>query len=203
MYMKCTTVQNGGLVSTGVGFDHNMTMQRPLLTKCRVVHLERLLTSKQRDFDGVHLQNWIPKLNMESMRTSIFQNYYSTYSHGPPCILATVLPLYDVHVLMAITFMTKGLGSFEGLLQIWWNSETATPIHFKMPGLIPCVKWSIRTIFSFYSIVFIHHFTKWINPGILKWIGVAVSEFRRFCDNPSKLPSPFMTTAAVRSQRHA
>jgi hypothetical protein len=48
----------------------------------------------------------------------------------------------------------------------------------------------IRTwsIFSFYSIFFIYHFTKWINPGVLKWIGVAVSEFRRFCNNPSKLP---------------
>jgi hypothetical protein len=34
----------------------------------------------------------------------------------------------------------KELGSFEGLLQIRRNSETATPIHFKMTGLIPCVK---------------------------------------------------------------
>jgi hypothetical protein len=36
---------------------------------------------------------------------------------------------------------SKGLGSFERLLQILRNSETATPIHFKMPGLIPFVKW--------------------------------------------------------------
>jgi hypothetical protein len=34
----------------------------------------------------------------------------------------------------------KGLGSFEGLLQIRQNSETTTSIYFKMPGLIPCVK---------------------------------------------------------------
>jgi hypothetical protein len=35
----------------------------------------------------------------------------------------------------------KGDGQFEGLLQNRQNSETATPIHFKIPGLIHFVKW--------------------------------------------------------------
>jgi hypothetical protein len=45
-----------------------------------------------------------------------------------------------------------------------------------------------------YSIVFIYHFTKLINPGILKWIRVSVSEFCRFCNNRSKFPSCFCET---------
>jgi hypothetical protein len=63
-------------------------------------------------------------------------------------------------------------------------------------GLLGELKRGEKSLF--YSIVFIYHFTQGINPGILKWLRVAVSEFRRICNNPSKQSSPFQNVKRIR-----